>query len=215
MTSIFLYGEVDLPPIPSELLCNIDTFPPEKYVVDTGFGKIFERNNVVKKNCSYTKRIVTHALLANWVKNTVPPWPESEPLTIQKVIPAGLAGDSIFPIHHDLKRMFALNYILTTGGESVTTNWFRDINQPVVRSLEKKICMQSDTGPVEYADVEFLSSIQCVSGKWYLIRTNVLHDVDHIEYERSAVTIPYFNEDIVVEFKQKNLFKTIHEISDV
>lgn len=212
MTPIFLYGEVDLPPIPSKFLLNTDSYPVEKYVVDIGYGKDFKKNKIAQKNSAYAKYIVDDESLISWIKETVPPWPSNENLTIQKVIPNGSDKDTIFPVHHDVRRMFALNYILKTGGDSVTTSWFKDVNQPLVRSLKKEIGMQSDTGPVEYNDVELLSSVQCQLGKWYLIRTNVLHDVDHVDFERSAITIPYFDETIITEFKQKGLFRNFYEI---
>ena len=210
--SIFLYGEVDLPQIPSNLLVNADNFPQEKYVIDIGYGKIFEKHNQLKKNCAYAKWTIDYKPLIDWVKNTVPPWPEVEALTIQKNIANGTDKDTIFPAHHDVRRMFALNYVITTGGDSVITSWFKDVNQPLLRSLKKQIGMQTDTGAVEYKDLEFLASVHCDPGKWYLIRTNVLHDVDHVDGIRSAVTIPYFDENIVSEFKNQNLFKTIKEI---
>ena len=213
MTKIFLYGEVDLPPIPPKLLIDTNNFPVEKFVVDIGYGKVFKKNNAIKKNAAYAKWTVNHEPLINWVKDTVPPWPDTEALTIQKNLPNGSDTDTVFPVHHDVRRMFALNYIVSTGGESVITSWFKDVNQPIIRSLNKKIGVQSDSGPVDYADVELLSSICCEPGKWYLIRTNVLHDVDHIDSDRTAVTIPYFNENIITEFKQKNLFKSIMEQS--
>lgn len=212
-SSIFLYGQVDLPPIPEELLIDTHGLPLEKYVVDIGYEKMFEKNNTLKKNCAYAKWTVNHQPLIDWITATVPAWPSSETLTIQKNIANGTDSDTLFPAHHDVRRMFALNYVIATGGDSVITSWFKDVNQPLVRSLNKKIGMQTDTGPVEYKDLRLLDSVQCHPGKWYLIRTNVLHDVDHVDNTRSAVTIPYFEETIVDELKSRKLFKTIKEIN--
>jgi hypothetical protein len=215
MTQVFLYGEVDLPAIPDHLLQTADQAPVEKYVTDIGYGKIFEKNGRTLTNCSYAKWTVTHQALIDWIKNTVPAWPESEAVTIQKNIPVGTDTNTTFPVHHDVRRMFALNYIIRTGGDNVITSWFRDTNQPLVRSLNKKPGVQSDSGPVNYADCECLASVQCEPSKWYLISTVVLHDVDHVDSERSAVTIPYFSDNVVQEFKIKKLFKTIKEIPNV
>ena len=215
MTKVFLYGEVDLPPIPNDLLIGTDQLPVEKYVTDIGYGKIFKKGNRTLTSCAYAKWTVTHQPLSDWVKKTVPAWPESEPLTIQKNMPNGTDTDTTFPVHHDVRRMFALNYVISTGGDNVITSWYQDNTQSLVRSLNKPPGVQSDSGPVDYEDCQLLSSVCCKPGCWYLISTIVLHDVDHVDSERSAVTIPYFTEHIVTEFKSQNLFKTIEEIENV
>lgn len=210
MSRVFLCGEIDLPPVPPELIIDTNNFPVEKWVADLGKGRIFTKNGNTKKTCAYAKWTITYNPLIDWIKNYVPAWPEQEKLTIQKNLPNGEDKDTLFPIHHDVRRMFALNYILSLGGESVTTSWFKDLKKPLLRSLHKT--GQTDSGPVGYEEVEFLDSIQANKGKWYLLRTNVLHDVDHIDSIRSAITIPYFDENIITEFKQRNLFKSIKEI---
>jgi hypothetical protein len=212
MNPVFLYGEVDLPKVPDALLSTLHQCPQEKHVVDTGYGKTFYKDTRKLNNSIYDRYIVDHQPLIAWMKNTVPAWRESEAVALQKQLPQGLDKDTVFPVHHDVRRMFALNYILTTGGDSVTTSWFKDVNQPLVRSLTKQINMQTDTGPVEYKDLEFLSCMICEPHKWYLIRTNILHDVDHVDGVRSALTVPYFDTEIVDIFKQKSLFKNIKEI---
>ncbi len=212
MTQIFVYGEVDLPPIPDELLSNLNFCSEEKYIADIGYGKVFVKDNKIKNNTSYSRYMLWDDALVTWFKKTVPPWPSHEHLILQKNAPNGNDKDCIFPVHQDLRRMFALNYILDAGGDCVITSWFRDVNQPVLRGLNKPIGMQSDSGPVDYADTKLLASAHFEVRKWYLIRANVLHDVDHIDSERSSITVPYFDEDILNEFKQKNLFKSIKEI---
>lgn len=214
MTTVFLYGEVDLPAIPSELLIDVKHMPLEKYVIDIGYNRIFEKQGQTKNNCAYAKWIINHQPLLDWVTQTVPAWPAQEKLTIQKIIATDTKPDAVFPVHHDVRRMFALNYIITTGGNGVMTSWYRDRSHPIVRSLQKPPGQQSDSGPVDYSEVDLLATTQCEAGKWYLISTSVLHDVDHVDGERSAVTIPYFDASIVDYFKQQNLFKTIVEVED-
>lgn len=214
MTAVFLYGEVDLPAIPQDLLIDTDQLPLEKFIKDIGYQRQFIKDGRTKNNSAYAKWTVNYQPLLDWVKQTVPAWPEQELLTIQKIIATDAGSDAIFPVHHDVRRMFALNYIISTGGDNVLTNWYRDRSQPIVRSLQKPIGVQSDSGPVDYSQVDLLATTQCEAGKWYLISTSVLHDVDHVDGERSAVTIPYFDVSIVDYFKQKNLFRTIKEIQD-
>jgi hypothetical protein len=212
MKSIFLYGEVDLPPIPSGLLFNLDFCSEEKFLPDVGFGQTFVKDNKLKTNTSYSKYSLINNQLIKWIKQTVPPWPEHESLTIQKSAPNNNLKDCLHPAHHDLRRIFALNYVLNAGGDSVVTSWYKDINQPILRNPNRPRGVLTDSGPMNYDTSICLGSAQFELHKWYLIRTNVLHDVDHIDHERSSITIPYFDESIVNDFKQKNLFKTIKEI---
>ena len=209
MNQVFLYGEIDLPPVPPELIIDTNNFSLEKWHI-VGNGRTFTKNNKVKKSCVYAKWTVNYSPLIDWIKNNVPAWPEHENLTIQKNLPNENDNDTLFPIHYDVRRMFALNYILTVGGESVITSWFKHLNKPMLYGLHKTV-----EQPFRYEEVELLDSMQAHKGKWYLLRTNVLHDVDHIDSIRSAITIPYFDENIITQFKQRNLFKNIKEIDHI
>ncbi len=215
MTNVFLHGEVDLPPIPDHLFATINEYPIEKHVHDIGYGKVFYKKERRLNNCSYSKAIVDHQPLIDWIKNNLAFWNNAESLTIQKNIPIGNETNTTHPVHHDVRRMFALNYIISTGGSGVITSWYKDRKQPLIRSLNKSPGVQTDTGPVDYADCDCLDSMLFEQGKWYLINTSVLHDVDHVDSVRCSVTIPFFSTDIVEELKRQKLFRTMKEISDV
>lgn len=214
MSKIFIWGQVDLPPVPDHFLRNVENFQTEKFIIDMGYGRTFIKNGQIKSNSTYGKWTIPPGEFLDWIRQHVPPWPQQEPVSIQKNSTTSSAAEAMFPVHHDVKRMFALNYMVTTGGRRVFTSWYKDQGQPVLRSLTKPIGVQSDTGPVDYNTLTLLESAQFDTGRWYLIRTNVLHDVDHIQSERASVTVPYFDHSVVDYFKNLNKFLTIKEIDD-
>jgi len=211
----FLYGEVNLPPIPAELLTTevLESLPWEKWMADTGHGRAYIRDGKTLTGCSYGKQIVDYEPLINWVKQQVPSWPSSEWLTIQHSKPNNNDTDTTQVAHTDIRRKFALNYMISLGGDSVMTNYYRDRKKPLCRG-NKPPNMDTDNGRVDYENLDCIASVKLEVGKWYLIRTNALHEVDHLDGLRSSITIPYFDDSALNYFKQQDLFKTVKEFID-
>jgi hypothetical protein len=90
-------------------------------------------------------------------------------------------------VHSDIGREFALNYIIDTGGDAVTS-WYRENSKPITRTKIQG-GQQSDSGFVDYNNLEILESAVLEKNKWYLISTNVLHDVDNIVGSRKSISI--------------------------
>jgi hypothetical protein len=84
----------------------------------------------------------------------------------------------------------SLNYIVNSGGPAVTTNWYQEKNQPLVRK-PKKLGQQSDTGRVHYDDCERVDSVAFKSGEWAVLRVDVLHDVRDITGTRCIWSMKY------------------------
>jgi hypothetical protein len=61
------------------------------------------------------------------------------------------------------------------------------VNQFTVQKF--KGGQQSDSGFVDYNNLELLESAVLEKNKWYLIATNVLHDVDNIIGTRKSISI--------------------------
>lgn len=92
-------------------------------------------------------------------------------------------------VHQDRERTCALNYIINPGGESVVTNWFQESGQPIQRQNKRLPESQSDTGKVDYKDLVLLDSVEGKLNNWYLVRTDVLHDVANITGDRILLQV--------------------------
>ena len=213
--TIFLYGEVDLPLIPESLITQeiLDSFPNEVYVHNTGYDRVYRKNNRLLKNASYIKKNITSAPLQQWLSEQIPLYVRDTDATVQISQPAGTDTDTTHIVHTDQRRKFALNYFLSTGGDSVVTEFYRETNASICRGIKPSGYL-TDTGFVDYENLEILDSPKFITQRWYLIATNVLHGVDHIDHPRISISLPYFDARVMQEFKNKNLFKTIMEIED-
>jgi len=213
--SVFLHGEVDLPPVPAELLTDqiIQALPWQVWTADKSFSRTYVKNGRRLKGASYGKAIVDYEPLVSWIKQHVPAWPEHEELTIQHAGPQPDDNDATQVAHTDLRRLFALNYMISTGGDRAITSFYKDRNEDICRGeagFHNKKIPEMDTvnGAVNYDNLDQVASFQAQPGKWYLLRVNALHEVDHIDSTRSSITIPYFDNSIVDYFQQRNLFRT-------
>lgn len=213
--SVFLYGEVNLPPVPDKFLTDeiLASMPWQVWTADKSFSRTYVKQGRQLQGASYGKAVVDYEPLVSWIKNTVPAWPAHEELTIQHAGPQPGNTDATQVAHTDLRRLFALNYMIFTGGDGVTTSFYRDRNEDICRGgtgFENKKIPEMDTvnGAVNYDNLDCVASFQATKGKWYLLRVNALHEVDHLQSTRSSITVPYFDDSIVEYFQQHNLFKT-------
>jgi hypothetical protein len=220
--SVFLYSEVNLPPVPSELLTDqiVKSLSWQVWTPDKSFSRTYIKNGQQLKGCGYGKAIVDYEPLLSWIKNTVPAWPEHEELTIQHAMPQGTDQGATQVAHTDLRRLFALNYMISTGGDQVVTSFYKDRNHSLCRGgtgFDNKKQPEMDTvdGAVNYDNLDCVASFKAEKHKWYLLRVNALHEVDHVDSTRSSITIPYFDDGIVDYFKTRKLFKQVVEYKGV
>lgn len=182
-----VWVELNLPPIPDQLL-DFEVAVPNRSVGDIGYGKkqIKEGRELVP--CSYTNSTIDYQPLLDWLHANL-----------------SLMGDRVFfqyqtagahIVHTDLRRRWALNYIIETGGSNVKTAWYHQRGMPLVRGT-KGPGMQTDTGNVDYNELDKVDEIVCQQHKWYLISTGVLHDVDSVETVRKSISIGYFDENTI------------------
>lgn len=219
--TVFLYGEVDLPPVPDEFLTDeiLSAMPWQVWTADKSFSRTYVKQGRQLQGASYGKAIVDYAPLVAWITGTVPAWPAHEELTIQHAAPQPGNSDATQVAHTDLRRLFALNYMISTGGDQVTTSFYRDRNEDICRGgtgFENKKIPEMDTvnGAVDYDNLDCVASFKAQKGRWYLLRVNALHEVDHLESTRSSITVPYFDDSVVEYFEKNNKFiqrKDYHE----
>jgi hypothetical protein len=181
-----LYQEIDLPPIPEELL-DFTEDKAIKIVDDIGYGHLHVKNGRILSACSYTMKFLNHQPLKDWLVNNITGIRDQQMQLQISENRNNLEGTHI--VHSDVRRICALNYIIDTGGEAVTS-WYQEKGKPLRRN-PKQGGRQSDSGFVDYADLTTVESVKFEKNRWYLIATDVLHDVDFITGTRQGITIPY------------------------
>jgi hypothetical protein len=176
------YKELDLPAIPEDLLEF--NFLPMVGPTDVGYGNSHVKNNKLLSPCRYKVSTSVDGRLIKWIKENVKGIKSFE--IFLQVINHDTGGVHI--VHSDINRTYALNYMIDTGGDNAWTSWYREKDMPIRRS-KTKINTQSDNGYVGYENLELLETVKFEKKKWYLISTNVLHDVDEVVGIRSSVSI--------------------------
>jgi hypothetical protein len=194
------YHLINLPPIPKELLNFRSSIDPSQVtsVDDIGYGYNHKKGNRDLVSCRYVwAKIKDYKPLMDWLTQHIPN------LNLQLVTGQMQESKENMPsthiVHSDIGREFALNYIIDTGGDAITS-WYRENSKPMTRTKIQG-GRQADSGFVDYNNLELLESAVLEKNKWYLIATNVLHDVDNIVGARKSISIGiYKNNTELLDF---------------
>ena len=182
---MIFFKELNLPCIPNELL--VFKTEPDKVVGDTGYNYTHIKDGRLLNPCGYIGRVADHQPLLEWLQANIPGITPSHRVLKQISKPFEAEGTHI--VHSDINRIFALNYFLKTGGTDVITSWYQERGQPAIRPMKTEVAQMSDRGNIEYSDLIKLCSTQFKARTWYLMATDILHDVDHITDFRVSITI--------------------------
>jgi hypothetical protein len=98
--------------------------------------------------------------------------------------------------------------MIELGGDNAWTSWYKEVDMPLDRS-KRTISAQADTGYVGYENLELLETVKFEKNKWYLIVTNILHDVDEIVGDRKSISIS------VRPYKEKRILKMLGIQDDI
>lgn len=193
---MILYRAVDLPPIPPELLVFDLSKTPYTAVEDIGHHQppIYQKGDRSLNSCPYYNWIIDHQPLVDWIYQNIPGLPSGHELLYQSLLPK--TADDTFIVHTDALRVCSLTYYLSLGGPSVINSWYRHPDHPL-RIPKSRRQPQSGVGQVYYDDLELIDSFQFGLGRWYFITSDVLHDCDHIQSARSAVTVSYSDRSVL------------------
>lgn len=186
------YRQVDLPPIPNELLRFRSSIDPSQTinVNDIGYGYDHKKGNRSLISCRYVLAgIKDYKPLMDWLNQNIPCLHPSLIVLAQTQTSKGNMP-STHIVHSDMGREFALNYMIDTGGDAITS-WYQENGKQLHRTKIQR-GQQSDSGFVDYNNLELLESVVLEKNKWYLISTNVLHDVDNIIGARKSISIGIF-----------------------
>jgi len=183
------YKILDLPNIPENLLEFSGRWIRS---IDMTYGRTYIKNGKPIQSVHYTK-MEADEKLKTWIINHVPGITE-DMIFLQSFT----GGGTTQLIHSDIRRVFALNYIVKTGGDNVITTWYQEKNKPLFRWKDPDLhgFGQSDDQIVDYNNCEVLEQVRFEAHQWTLIKTDVLHDIDHMTSVRSAVSIAILPEHL-------------------
>ena len=188
------YKKLNFPSIPTNLLDNLELSVKNNIVInDIGYGTDHFKNNKKLIACQYTLGDLESDQLIFWLENNIPNI-KSRFNILYQTQKAKNNVMSTHIVHTDKERLSALNYVIDTGGENVITSWYKENNKELFR--QRKIAGgQSDSGFVDYQNLELLESINLEKNCWYIIDTRILHDVDNITGIRKSISISFRHRD--------------------
>lgn len=174
-----------LPPVPPELI-EADLGPA--YVTSVP-GRTLSRAGQELSAGVYTGNEISDQLI-QWLRdNIIDEWATAGYSTIT---PPCLGP------HMDRTRFYTLQYVLDTGGDAVSTVFYR------ARSEDLEI----DTGRGlyfnDYTKLEPYEVVRVQAGQWYLINGREIHSVENIQRPRTAIQIGLMRDPIerlILNFK--------------
>ena len=181
---------MDFPEVPEHFLEESD-FTMVTNVEDIGYSLKHEYKGQLLNSTSYKVYRSKNDEFKNWFSKNLFVLPSHQPIEFQKQQARfGTIGTHI--VHSDIVRTFAVNYVFETGGDNVTTNWYKERGFPLYRTKSYG-GKQADSGSVKYDDLECLDSVVLKKNRWYILDVRVLHDVQNIINCRKSLTISFMH----------------------
>lgn len=194
----FFYKELDLPPIPEELLVHLPEISSETTAKDIGYGYRHFKNGVEIHSCTYSWTVIDEGIMLSWLKQNILPIQKhladatvNIPVYMQTAAPRHPDGGAHI-VHSDFRRIAGLNYHWALGGDAVVNRWYKEKGRPLLRRKMQR-GLQSDSGHVKYDDLEILEEVIIKKNCWYLINVSCLHDVQNITSTRQGITVPFIS----------------------
>ena len=175
----------DLPKIPAKFINDLLVVFQQAHSDDTSKHPVpeYESRKIINLHpdsdivSARSKRYDTADDFKLWVSDHVAAsWTECS-ASITKSGPGGIHG-----AHTDWSRHWALIYVIQSGGQECQTVWYKEKDQPVIRS--DLGCFVND-----YSLLQTLDHVIMHENAWYVIDTKCLHGVENIEHDRLTVQI--------------------------
>ena len=202
-----IYAEVDFPEISSPAIDINYSYNLSLNTKYPGSGLQLFKNNQFIVPCKYTVGVINKSL-EDWL-NFILPWSNSLTKKIQ-IAESTDSAKSTHTVHSDINRRWALNYMFELGGDDVWTSWYKEKNKSLYRP-RGDTTFQAEGSFIDYGNLDNICSAKFKKLKWYLIRVDILHDVDQIENQRSSLTISIEDENLPIEIFEKILNPVYYE----
>jgi hypothetical protein len=184
------YKKLNFPPISEHIINSLESSLIDNTVVgDIGYGENHIKNNKQLVACGYSMGNIVNSELTSWLEENIPDISSRFNILYQTQFSLDNTP-STHIVHTDRLRLTALNYIIDTGGSDVVTSWYKEEGKNLHR-LQKTPGSQSDSGAVDYKNLQLLESANLEKNNWYIIDTRILHDVDNITGTRKSISISF------------------------
>ena len=184
------YKKLNFPPISEHITNSLESSLIDNTVVgDIGYGENHIKNNKQLVACGYSMGNIVNSELTSWLEENIPDISSRFNILYQTQFSLDNTP-STHIVHTDRLRLTALNYIIDTGGSDVVTSWYKEEGKNLHR-LQKTPGSQSDSGAVDYKNLQLLESVILEKNNWYIIDTRILHDVDNITATRKSISISF------------------------
>jgi hypothetical protein len=184
------YAELDFPSIPDHLL--VDRFESVENQESSdvrskrfGLEEYYSKHGQSISPCQYWVTQVKNKELCSWLRKNIPGTKNLRRFCYQN---AYHVSGGYHIVHNDVCRTYAINYIVKQGGDDAYTSWWVEKGQPVVRT-QKFGGGYNSSALSSYDNLEMLDTVKFEQGKWYIMATNVLHDVGRIVGLRKSITL--------------------------
>jgi len=171
-----------LPPIPSELISELEITNSDHYIRQHDK----KRKNIPAHMASVFERLNINNTMLDWLRDNISSsfnfaglqqmtWPDEATPGKRLVIP-----------HTDKERDWAVNYLFEPGGPNVTTTFYQQPNFPLVREYDIFLSPNIVTVHEQFIIEPY---------RWHLMKSNVLHGVENVETLRQAITLGFVTDD--------------------
>jgi hypothetical protein len=176
----------NLPPIPSELLNGYErwesTMPNKFDGVLTGSRRANRKGEVVK-TAIFTKYQAPDNIV-KWIREHIADDYSDVGITYTK-------GSTDHLPHTDLWREYAINFLIETGGDNVSTDFYSDGVEP----------LRKDNGvaPEDLDALTLVDNVIVPKFSWFALDSRVIHGVSNIETTRIQIglSFKYFPEHLI------------------
>jgi len=167
-----------LPPVPKDLLEDFRQYKSQSRLVGIG--------DRVTDTSKY-ERFPISGKLQQWLAFNI----VRDPIDFG----AGFDNEECLQVNHiphiDFSRNYSLNYMVTTGGNNVLTNFYQEEGYGLER-LDFRSTFKSPQDCMNYiktAKLTLIDSVQVEHERWVLLNTKVIHEVQNLTGFRSSIQI--------------------------
>lgn len=173
----FTYRVLDnLPKVPDHFIKQLLEKELEQQWINTEYSKKYTttRNGIPVKSVTF-QRFAIPAELEQWLRENI----TDKFHTVSYQV---MSDSDTHPPHVDVSGKYKLNYMVKTGGDNVTTTFYTS-------NHELSPGFRADT----FESLTPVDQYHASAGQWLHLNVSMLHGVDNVEGERSAITL-VFNE---------------------
>lgn len=182
----FFYKELShLPPVPQEFY-NVNKTINRRHF-NSGYNQEYYIDEKKINSCFYSTYTIdeNNQNLLIWLKENIINFADIYVYQEQ-------SQGNVHVAHVDIGRSIALNYVLETGGDEVTTSWYQEKNKPLLR-IKKQGGQLLDEPIIDsrnyYNSLVKLESKIFKPHTWYLINVQIIHDVQFLSSIRKSISI--------------------------